>query len=163
MHPRSRAIILAAVSAIAAAACSPDVNDIHAESTGPSGSGGHRTEGAGGASGSSVASSTGSGAGGNGVGAGHVITADTDSERLVTATFTTAQIVTGPFVITDFRSNNGAADVWVLPGSACDAESPHTAVFGGSELHGLHVFVPAGSTACTGKPAFGAYSGFRPY
>ena len=154
------ATIMASVSILVA--CSSDSTKIQAESTGPSGSGGHHTQGAGGAS-SASASSSGSGAGGNGVGAGHVITADTDSKQLVTGTFSGSTITPGPFVITDFRSNNGSATGWVLPGPACDAESDRTALFSGGEVHGLHIFVPVGSTACTEAAAFGSYSGFKPY
>jgi hypothetical protein len=152
---------------IALAACSPDVTDIHAESTGPSGSGGHHTQGAGGASSSSSASSSGSGAGGNGVGAGRVITADTDSTRLVTGSYVAmGKLIDGPFVLTDAHASSSLS-INLVSGATCDDQSQAKPVVGGGSVvydaHGLRIFVPAGSSLCDGYGNPGVYSGFKPY
>jgi hypothetical protein len=161
-----RASFLAPI-ALVLAACSHN-DSIHAESTGATGSGGHKMQGAGGSS------TTTSGAGGAGAGsccsepvhiAGDVkvMAADTDPKQQVSgaATTTSGKLIDGPVFITDFV---GYTTAWLTSNGTCDVQVNPTVIDSASrDLHGLRLFVPAGKTLCTVASTGIWFGGFRPY
>ncbi len=185
-------IIPATILALALALGCSKKEDIRAESSGASGTGGHHIGAGGGSATSSTAGAGGSGpgAGGSGAGsccaepvhvAGHVKTITADSDPAQFATVVAAPVgneqffkaIDGPFVLTDATGSSSATFLlYSRVGSDCTTESATDPVLAFvettgstlSQVHGVRGFVPSGSVLCVSAgPGRLTISGFRPY
>jgi hypothetical protein len=167
-----RSFVLALVPVLVVLTACSQKESIHAESTGASGTGGQKMQGAGGGPSSTTATT---GAGGSGAGsccsepvhvAGDVkiVGADTDPKQQVSgsATTTSGKLIQGPFFLTDLV---GGGVAWLIPnGGTCGIQVNPTVVSSNAgDNHGLRVFVPTGMTLCTVAEQQIWFSGFRPY
>lgn len=108
-------------------------------------------------------------------GALRVVTADSDQAQLRNGTSdvpfgTNVQLVGGPFVLTGVRDLDFPAARLYIAEGGCEAATDDAVaeVLGRESLHGLHLWVPAGSLLCARVAAVSGntrlwHTGFVPY